>query len=235
MVSDDVVVRPRPSRWKRAVIVALCVAVALAAVLESYRYGLKRAHYLGSEAEHTEATLRAQLRDLEKRNRELRETLARVERQLQIDHVAYQELDTALVESTRKLAELKEELSFYRSIVSPRQGERGLQVKELDLDAAGDGNRYRYRLVLIQAMGNKKMVKGKVSFSVEGVRNGTEEVIDVEPENGASLAVSFRYFQDLRGVLRLPDDFLPTRIKVVVTPEKKGKALLEDWLPWPQA
>jgi hypothetical protein len=212
----------------------LFVVALAAAVAGSYRYGLNRAGQFGSEAERTEATLRAQLRDLEQRNDDLRAALARVERQLQIDHVAYQEIDAALVDSTHKLAELREELSFYRSIVAPRKGEGGLQIKELKLEDEGAGNRYRYRLVLIQAISHKEMVKGRASLEVAGMRDNAEEVLAVEPENGASLAVNFRYFQNLRGTLRLPDGFIPTRIKVVVTSEKKGAPLLEEWVPWPQ-
>ena len=47
-----------------------------------------------------------------------------------------------------------------------------------------------------------------------------------------TLRYEFKYFQDFRGVLRLPKGFMPREVVVMLTPEgtKKGTQYRHSWI-----
>jgi hypothetical protein len=235
IANKNLVVRPQHSNRRTIVYTILIVAGIATITWLAYRHGLYRAGFAGDLADKRQHQLGEEIHRLTLENANLRDMLAHVQRQLQIDHTAYKELDTALQASTASITELREELNFYRKIFTPREKAQAIQIKELQIEALGVANQYRYKLVLFQAVDHKKEVKGTVRLQVAGLAGNEKRTVDWPSTNGNRLSVKFRYFQNLEGIMSLPPDFKPVRVKVRVTSDSKRAPVVEKWYAWPLA
>ena len=134
--------------WKSKVVWATIILVVLISGWTLFDYGRYLAGYDSREAASEINNLLDVQAHLEKRIEELREEKAVLERAAQIEAKAYNELDTTLKVLQSEILELKEELAFYRGIVSPKDSSSGLYLQNFYLDQNGNTSSYRYKLVL---------------------------------------------------------------------------------------
>jgi len=185
-----------------------------------YRFGLVLHSQDYAEAAMAVERLRQRNERLEAWNRELREQATSLERKTEVARETAEALRRRLKDLEADKMELQEELAFYRSIVSPSAMESGLHVQALRLEPRGAARSYRYELVLTLVRGNGSSAEGNVDLQVRG-RQGSDilrlpvEDLAAEPRE---LTFSFRYFQRLRGRLRLPEGFEPREVIVRVEP-----------------
>lgn len=229
-----VVVRPHISPVRKFVIGAAAIAAGIGLLYATYSFGLWNAGYARSDAVRLRGELRTEIAKLQDENTELRDALARAQRQLQIDQTAYEELNTSLASSTRELATLREELSFYQKIISPANKRAGVQIQDLKIEQSGTKDQYRYKLVLIQALSHDSLVTGSAGLEISGVQAGKQAVIRLPEAGGRPISVNFKYFQNIEGLIQLPPDFKPMRIKVSVSTTGRNADTLEQWYYWPQ-
>lgn len=169
-------------------------------------------------------------------NTALREHVAVLERGVQIDRRAYQDVDKYLVGLQNEIFALKEEVAFYRGIVSSDRG-KGLRIQSFDVKRDGDGGDYRYQLVLTQDMKSDKVVSGTVNLSVAGEQAGRAAQLssgDFEGGRGSGVEFQFKYFQKIEGRITLPQDFAPRSVSVQVTATGEQKRITEQTFDWPQ-
>lgn len=228
----DLVIKLRYSpRIKLLLAVILAVALlALAGLI--YNYGLTRAGFEREAAEQTQRALQEDIRKLQEKNQELQESLARAQRTVQMDQAAYQELDKSLKASAQEIVKLREELNFYRNIISPVDKKTGLRIQNLSIEPVGTTNQFRYKLVLIQALKHESSVHGRATFEISGIQVGEDAVVRVPAANERPIQVNFKYFQDIEGKLELPRNFQPKRIKVIIT-SVGGASMAEATYNWP--
>jgi uncharacterized membrane-anchored protein YhcB (DUF1043 family) len=229
----DLVIKPRYSPRIKLLIAVIIVVVLLTAAGLIYIYGLNRAGFERQSAEQTQQTLQDQTRKLQDGNQELQEALARAQRTIQMDQAAYQDLDKSLKASAQEIVKLREELNFYRNIISPADKKGGLRIQNLYIESAGNANQYRYKLVLIQALKHENTIQGRASFEISGMQVGEEVVLRVPATSERAILVSFKYFQDIEGKLDLPRNFQPKRIKVYIT-SPGGESMAEAVYNWPE-
>jgi uncharacterized membrane-anchored protein YhcB (DUF1043 family) len=211
--------------------VILAVALlALAGLI--YNYGLNRAGFERESAEQAQRALQEDIRQLREKNQELQESLARAQRTVQMDQAAYQDLDKSLKASAQEIVKLREELNFYRNIISPVDKKTGLRIQNLAIEPIGTSNQFRYKLVLIQALKHESTVHGRASFEISGIQVGEDAVVRVPAANERPIPVNFKYFQDIEGKLELPRNFQPKRIKVIIT-TVGGASMAEATYNWP--
>lgn len=216
------------------VLLALTViaAAALGFVLGRHTGELDRVYLNALEVQS--AALGAQL------DRMARE-LADVRLTQQVDAQAAQSLRDTIQELRDELGGLREEVTFYKSLMAPSSLERGLQVAELTVDRSAGAREYGWRLLLTQAAERRDWVQGGVEVVVEGTRGAgganVEEVLaltelaqlDVYP-----LKFKFRYFQNLTGALTLPEGFVPRAVLVTVKPTGRGAEPVVRRFDWPK-
>jgi hypothetical protein len=181
--------------------------------------------------------LKGELGRLKDENQELREALARAQRALQMDQTAYQELDQALKDSAKEIVKLREELTFYRNIISPANKVSGLQIQSLHIERVGTDhskNDYRYKLVLVQALKHDRQIYGRAKLDVSGMQAGEEVTLTYPPAADKPINLNFKYFQDVDGVLDLPKNFKPIRVKVSVTTTGYDAQTIDQVYTWPQ-
>lgn len=230
----ELVIKRRTAPHTKLFLVGLGMALMLVAAGAIYQYGLSVG---GIEpfAFQRQSALRDDLKRMKEENMDLRETLARAQRTLQTDQVAYLELDRKLKDSDREINRLREELSFYRNIISPSGKVSGLQVDRLNIEraaSAGEGA-FRYKLVLIQALKHDSTVSGRVRLDVAGAQDGREAVLAF-PAADRPHNINFKYFQEFEGPLKLPRNFHPTGVKVTITITAPTAQTLEQNYAWPK-
>ncbi len=136
-----------------------------------------------------------------------------------------------------KILELRQEVSFYRGIVSPADAQAGLGIEEVQLQQAGGPHQYYYRLVLIQALRHERRVSGRVHATAYGERNGDAVSLPLDQfdaDHKGSLRFSFRYFQELDGMFVFPKGFVPARIEFKVRPDGRGGKEVRRSYDWAQ-
>ena len=167
-------------------------------------------------------------------NSALRAQVALLETSRQVDKEAYQQVDDSLADLQAQIQTQREELVFYRGIVSPEDGRSGLQVQELEIIPGEAEGAFRLSLVLIRAIKHDRRVDGVVNFVVEGEMNGTPLSLGLS-ELGAEnvpLQFNFRYFQDFEREIILPEGFVPRKVQVEVTPRTRGVAAVSRVFDW---
>ena len=229
----ELVIKQRYSPRVKMLLAVIAAVVLLVASGLIYNYGLDRAGFERQSAQETQQTLQEEMRKLGNENQELRESLARSQRTIQMDQTAYQDLDKSLKSSAQEIVKLREELNFYRNIISPADKKSGLRIQTLYIEAAGGTNQYRYKLVLIQALKHESTVQGRASFEISGMQVGEDMVVKVPTANERPILVNFKYFQDIEGKLELPRNFQPKRVKVTIT-TPGGTSMAEATYNWPE-
>lgn len=233
--TGELVVKRRLSSRTKLLVAGGTLTAIVVATGWIYNYGVSMAGFERSSAVEEQQKLQEELRQRTGEIQELRDSLARAQRSVQMNETAFQELDRSLKASAQEIVKLREELNFYRNIISPADKKSGLRIQNLYVEAAGTGNQYRYKLVLIQALKHEQTINGSAVFEIVGAAQGGQDMVVAVPGSGErAIKVSFKYFQDLEGRFELPKNFKPRRIKVTVMPAG-GAAAVEESYAWPLA
>lgn len=161
-------------------------------------------------------------------------SVAKSQRQLQVDRVAFEELAENLRVSNNKISDLAKELVFYQSILSPQQGQAGLQIHLLTLvdPILTEAREYDFEVTLLQGLRHKKKLKGSLRLEVEGRHKETGATMTYKPDNRE---FNFRYYQKLKGKISLPADLVPTRLVVKAQVGGEAGANIEKLYDWAQS
>ncbi|MGB5260264.1 MAG: DUF6776 family protein [Gammaproteobacteria bacterium] len=191
-------------------------------------------------------SLRVKNSMLEKRNdkladdtTDLREQVAILERSSQIDRQAAESVKAELGQLEEDLQAAREEVEFYRGIVSPGDVKPGLRIHRFALEAGAAPGEFHYDLVLTQLKHNDKAVSGVVDWRITGSMPEYQTEIGLERVTEPAvkeLKFRFRYFQELAGTIRLPEGFTARQVVLTIRPAGKGKGKAEpivqsfDWV-----
>ena len=166
----------------------------------------------------------------------LKEDVAQLETNRDIDRTAYKDVETSLVTLQSKIQEQTNEIAFYRGIVSPADGVAGLRVQDLRLTRADNERAFMVRLVLVQSLKHDRTVSGDVGLIVEGVQDGNDVSYPYAQLLGeaadSSWPFKFRYFQDFDREIILPDGFTPESIKIEVRSKTRSISSIEESYSW---
>ena len=213
----------------------LILALILGAYL-TFEFGRIQAGYNVADAFAERQELARQISELEAAVVAQKEQVALLETHRDIDRAAYKDVEASLGEFQRKIQEQRDAIEFYRGIISPEDGGRGLRVQDLKLVKANDEGLYNLRLVLVQVKQHDQDVKGEVDFSLEGEQDGVARTYSLDellPESeDSNWPFSFRYFQDFDRQLILPDRFQPERINIEVRSRTKSVASVKRSYLW---
>lgn len=214
-------------------------AIAVAVVVGGYllfEFGRLQADYNIADRISEEQQYQAEIEGLEDQIVALKQEIALLDTQGKVEQEAYQVVEANLADLEQKIQEQSDAIAFYRGIVSPKDGGRGLRVQDLRLTHGKGDRHYNVRLVLVQVMQHDRSVKGEVDFSLEGAQNGVATTYKLEqllPEDtNSSWPFAFRYFQDFDRELVLPDGFVPEKINIEVVSRTKSIASVKQSFDW---
>ena len=238
MPSKLIVKSHEPTRLRVAV--AALVLLLIAGSWGLFEWGRKAAGYNRVEAARVRGALNDQISALEKDNATFRRDLALLRTSDRVDQEAYGQVSVELDDLQSQIAELNEELAFYRGIMSPSDGRSGLQIKALQISPGTDPGNFNLRLILVQAGRHDSRVQGNVDFSIVGESIAAENdelagpvTINLSQLTGETdkLRYSFRYFQVLERDLGLPQGFEPKTIEISLSGGRKGNEVSASF-PW---
>lgn len=221
--------------WKSKFVWGLVLLVLVISAWTLFDYGRYLAGYDSRDAAKEIDELMQVQAHLEKRIETLREDKAVLERAAQIERKAYNELDTTLKILQAEILEHKEELAFYRGIVSPKDSSSGLYLQNFFLTQNGDTRNYRYKVVLTQVLKNSKLITGKVKLQFDGLLNGEStllELKDVTDKKVRDLNYRFKYFQNVEGSVEFPEGFSLLRVNVQILPRGSERDMIEKTIEW---
>ena len=154
----------------------------------------------------------------------------------EVDRAAYREVEESLAQLEQKIQEQRDAIAFYRGIISPADGGRGLRVQDLKLTRGPQDRQYNVKLVLVQVMQHDRSVKGEVDFRLEGAQDGVATTYTLEQllpaDADSNWPFQFRYFQDFNKQLILPPGFEPERINIEVRSRTRSIASVKQSFLW---
>jgi hypothetical protein len=179
--------------------------------------------------------LTRELRAAKAENAALRDQVAYLDRSQEIDDSACSSVKKSLGSLQSEASDLREQLAFYRGIVSPQESQAGVRVYDFKVMKMPQAGIYKFDLVLIQSVRNDKRIGGTISVSIEGLRGSIKQTLklkDLLTDPKPDMVFSFKYFEEFSGGLQLPDGFRPLRAVVSLEPQGEGVPTIEDEYEW---
>lgn len=221
---------------KQRLLLAVLSVLVFALVVASFGFGHDRAGKDFVTLEARVELLNEQLEESKSLQEQLRDDAAVLQRSHELDNAAMQAAKNELASVQDELVELREELVFYQSLLSPQDRTPGLHIQSMQLDDLGEGL-YSYILVLTQVHQNGKFTKGKVSLGwpeskIAGtVEQPVTEWFIKEPLDKHDF--KFKFFQRIEGQLQLIAGITPPQ-QLMIKVEPIGRRLksfeqLYDW------
>ena len=225
-----------PYRPRQRVLFTLFVLLGVGvSAAGGWAYGYYKT-MLTQEAELADRSeLSAELETLRLENADLSRQIAILDRSSVMDQQANAEVQATMSALRERVAQLEEDIVFYRGVVAEETEDTGLVIGQLDVDATADPARYRYKLVMRQrdADGDTFLV-GHVNVNLVGLQDDEQVILPLrdvsEAEDELDIRLRFKYFQNIEGELALPEGFQPDRIQIAaVAVEPVSKTISEDF------
>lgn len=153
-----------------------------------------------------------------------------------IDSEAYGQIEQRLQVLQSTIQEQAEDLAFYKSIITPEDGQAGLALRNLSVVPGGLSGQFLVKIVLIQAKDHGRRVSGVVDFTVDGRSGGEAASLglqQIRQGDEEGLAFSFRYFQELEQAVAFPEGFVPEKVHIEVRPKGRSARTLRHSIDWP--
>ena len=222
----------RPLLWLLSFVVIVCMIMIL--LKFSFEYGRSTAGFDSGSAYVYIDQLKSQLEESQAEFIESERRATMLKRNSRIDVDASGQLKETLAQAEDEVLELKKELSFYKSIVAPEQGNRSIAVQTIQLkkNEAGD---YHYKVMVSQRGRNNLFARGTISLSINGTSKGkavTLSLADVSKDVKKPMKFGFKYFQNFEGVMNLPVAFQPDSLHVKVNPSSGKIKAIDEQYAW---
>jgi len=162
-----------------------------------------------------------------------------LENQLQIDRAAQEQVQRQLKALENENARLKEDLSFFESLLPTPANSKGVVIRSFRLQALNDGGRetgreavrttasgpaqepqaLRYRLLVQQSGRPERDFVGLVSLTISLQQGGRPWILQLPdatvPEAGPA-PLSFRHYQRVEGTFELPEGAVVRSVQVKI-------------------
>jgi hypothetical protein len=120
-------------------------------------------------------------------------------------------------------------------MVVDKETRNGIQIREFRLERAGAKGVYRYRFAITRSDKGTDMATGSIFIAVDGVRGGQPKWLplrDITEDKTEMVLMKFKQFQDVEGVIRLPDSFKPKKMIVEIKPNSDKLSPVKQRFAW---
>lgn len=240
-MARKIVIRAYRPRLRLALVMAATAALA-AGAWGLYRYtrattvtDFERAQSERDRLQEERRELTGKLRAAQGSIETLKDQIVYLERSADIDRQACGVVKASLSTLQEEVADLHEQVAFYRGIVSPDASRAGVRVYDFKVYPTAAAGVFRYDLVLIQSVRHDRRIAGRVDvglFGMQGGQSRQHRLSDLLLSGEKNLLFSFKYFEEFAGEFRLPPGFQPGRAVVTVYPDGGSVAKIEDEFEW---
>ncbi len=195
---------PLPLRFLFWVVV---LGVAGAVALWAYDMGRSFAG-LGPSADRQMEALDTRAKQLELERERLTSQLNAAASEINIERAAQKPLQDQIKIMEAENTKLKEDLSFFESLLPSNTGAKGISIQRLALELVNT-NQVRYRILVTQGGGkrDKREFFGQLQLVVTVLQDGSSAMITFPKDRSADAEkynFRFKHYQRLEGVLTLP-------------------------------
>jgi hypothetical protein len=210
-------IRPQTPAYVRWVVIAILAVLAIILSWGMYDAGRKFAGFDKNETSEELDRLSQSNAHLQKDNDELRMKLAGLDRQVQMDLVAREDITRQIKSLENENTRLKEELAFFQNLGSTSgKNEQRVSIDRLKLEKGNLPGEYRYSLLLVQGGQRPKDFQGSLEFAVNFQQNGEKMVVPLGGATSGVVDVSFKFYQKIENTFRLPPDAIVDSMQVKV-------------------
>jgi hypothetical protein len=220
--------------YKALIFVAFFTSMAVLGWL-SYGLGHHQGLELQVEVAQEKELIKRQLGEATVLIRQMRQEIADLTVGGEIDNKANEEVRQTIENQRNLLAAQDEEINFYKGVMVPNAGSKGLRIERLDVSSNAAG-KVRYSLLLTQVVDKRGYVKGGVQLSLLGQNDGQEKALQLGEQGrdkAEAIKFRFRYFQNIAGEVQLPEGFVPREFMVVAQSSEPIAQRLEKTFDWP--
>jgi len=230
-----VVVPYRP--WKRLFFTLALVAGVGVSALFGFAYG----YYQTSQTQQTVQPDRAELVEeielLRVENFDLNRQVAILDRTSVMDQRANEEVQDTISSLRDQVALLKQDITYYRSVVSEETEDTGLIISNWDINSTREDDLYRYKLVMRQQDADgDTFLTGHVNVNLVGRQN--EEFVTLPlravsaEQDQLDIRLRFKFFQNIEGELTLPEGFVPNLVQIAAVETSPFEKTLDQDFSW---
>lgn len=231
MEPQRLVVRLHDPRRLRLVI-GTGIVLALLFCAGLFELGQRTGGYSSFAAARERAVMESEIARLDAENKGLKEEIAQLQTTLEVDRQAQLLLKEGLTGNESLVAELNEELAFYRRIMAPADGEAGLRIQAFEITGGSEADSYRLKLVLVQSPQRGGKAQGQVDLRLKGVLDGRDRDLSLQELSAAPLQFEFLYFQELDLEVTLPEGFKPATAFIELRPVRRNASAVAASFPW---
>jgi len=181
-------------------------------------------------------TLISRIGELETRNHNLLQKNAHLDGSSKIERDAYELANQELARLQREWLAQKEELVFYRGIVSPKDAALGVNLQSFVVRKKNNQNHYSYKMILTKSGKSTKRIRGGTNIVIRGEKGGRVsemKLSDLALENqGKDAKFAFKYFQVFEGDIALPEGFEPFEVEIGIKPTTKKVESFTETISW---
>ncbi|AFU99070.1 DUF6776 family protein [Simiduia agarivorans] len=212
------------------------VALAAIAVAVAHWYATKEALRFQQAALQERDQFERALADSRAEVERLQQEVANLRLGSEVDKVASEDVRNEVIDLKAQIAELQEDISFYRGLMAPNAEAQGLTIGSLNLLSTGVDRHYRYKLVVQQFATNHKLLTGSLNFTIVGRQNDLPMSLALKDVSATvdamDIRLGFKYFQNIEGEMVLPQGFEPIRIEISARVRGAKPATVEKKFGW---
>ncbi len=146
-------------------------------------------------------------------------------RVMQIEQATQNDLAKTVKTLQDENAKLKEDLAFFRQLMSSDKNAADLSIYRFKVEPGGAAGEYRYKLLILQGQREREF-QGRVQLLVSLAQNGKKQVMALpspkDAESGA-FNVNFKFYRRLEGAFQVEPGSLVRNVQVQVF--ENGSAL----------
>jgi len=149
-----------------------------------------------------------------------------VEREAEVFRGANHLLRLKESEHQAELNRMQSELNFYRRLAGTSGTQTGLAVYAAELITTDSDRVFQFILTLTQNIRRASVISGRALIYVEGTLNDRPVTLNWSQVTDGSTPeplFRFKYFQQMKGYLAMPEMFSPTRLRVMLEVEDRRK------------
>jgi len=184
--------------------------------------------------QHKQESLTEQQQSLEAQLAAAQRDLAVYKMNADVAERTQENIRLELKEYREQIIELEKAASFYQNVLGAGQA-TGLALERFYVSPLEEEGMYSFQLMLAQHNHEPEQVSGTVTLVVVGEQEGEKAELsqdDVLFEDGANLAFSFSYFQELKGRLALPEGFVPQSVRVIAKRAGANAGSVTQFFKW---
>ena len=218
--------------WRVFWLLILVAATAAAGYLYGYYDSRTKIRTLSTERDFLSGSLRKSEQTID----DLTQRVAILEKGGEVDRRAAEDFRETVRTLSDEVARLQQDVAFYKGVMVPGSGDKGLRVSKIDITAADKANQYNYGVMLTQVVDNTNYIQGQAVINVVGVLKGEKAILPLRDLDsnieGLGIVFRFRYFQEIKGTLTLPEGFIPEQMQVVLQSQGNNSQRVEETRLW---